>query len=308
MTTPHRPCAGQVERLGALVLARTPLAVPDTAQAALVLAEGIARNPGPAQWPWNPALLQWRARGGRLHAPRRGPGTGLAGSLGRKARRNGTRLARPLSDRQKHARADHQRRFSAALGALLTWKLCRRSTGQRRPISRRRRAAASPSTIPAMNHRSPYGVQELFGLDRHPAIAGGRLPLVLALLSPARRPIQSPRPARFLARLLGRCAGADARALSTTSLARRSSRCQTEHGTPGRRQFRLKRLFRSDHIANHLLRQYPKARPTASSAKWRQGAGQHHSVDDTGDTASNTEAETSPSLLHDRHRQDDQGD
>ena len=34
-------------------------------------------------------------------------------------------------------------------------------------------------------------VQELFGLDRHPAIAGGRVPLLLVLLSPARRPIQT---------------------------------------------------------------------------------------------------------------------
>jgi len=34
-------------------------------------------------------------------------------------------------------------------------------------------------------------VQELFGLDRHPAVAGGRVPLVLVLLSPARRPIQT---------------------------------------------------------------------------------------------------------------------
>jgi ATP-dependent helicase HrpB len=33
-------------------------------------------------------------------------------------------------------------------------------------------------------------VQELFGLSRHPTIAGGRVPLTLALLSPARRPVQ----------------------------------------------------------------------------------------------------------------------
>jgi ATP-dependent helicase HrpB len=33
-------------------------------------------------------------------------------------------------------------------------------------------------------------VQELFGLDAHPAVAGGRVPLTLVLLSPARRPIQ----------------------------------------------------------------------------------------------------------------------
>jgi ATP-dependent helicase HrpB len=33
-------------------------------------------------------------------------------------------------------------------------------------------------------------VQELFGLDVHPTVAGGRVPLTLVLLSPARRPIQ----------------------------------------------------------------------------------------------------------------------
>jgi ATP-dependent helicase HrpB len=33
-------------------------------------------------------------------------------------------------------------------------------------------------------------VQELYGLGRHPTVAGGRVPLTLALLSPAHRPIQ----------------------------------------------------------------------------------------------------------------------
>jgi ATP-dependent helicase HrpB len=36
-------------------------------------------------------------------------------------------------------------------------------------------------------------VQELFGLDKHPSIAGGSLPLTLELLSPAHRPIQTTR-------------------------------------------------------------------------------------------------------------------
>ena len=38
--------------------------------------------------------------------------------------------------------------------------------------------------------RAEVRVQELFGLSRHPMLAGGRAPLVLALLSPARRPVQ----------------------------------------------------------------------------------------------------------------------
>ena len=33
-------------------------------------------------------------------------------------------------------------------------------------------------------------MQELFGLDRHPSIAGGKVPLVVELLSPAHRPVQ----------------------------------------------------------------------------------------------------------------------
>jgi ATP-dependent helicase HrpB len=36
-------------------------------------------------------------------------------------------------------------------------------------------------------------VQELFGLDRHPSIADGKVPLTLELLAPAHRPIQTTR-------------------------------------------------------------------------------------------------------------------
>ena len=40
---------------------------------------------------------------------------------------------------------------------------------------------------PALNVR----LQELFGLDKHPSVAGGRAPLTLRLLSPAHRPVQT---------------------------------------------------------------------------------------------------------------------
>src|ERR1700689_4165539 len=36
-------------------------------------------------------------------------------------------------------------------------------------------------------------VQELFGLAQHPAIAGGKVPLLIELLSPAQRPVQMTR-------------------------------------------------------------------------------------------------------------------
>jgi ATP-dependent helicase HrpB len=56
-------------------------------------------------------------------------------------------------------------------------------------------AAPSGSMVP-IDYEAEEGpklairVQELFGLDRHPAVAGSRVPLVLELLSPAHRPVQ----------------------------------------------------------------------------------------------------------------------
>ena len=81
--------------------------------------------------------------------------------------------------------------LSEALKALLPWPLQRRldaeapthievPTGSRIPID------YGAEEGPALAVR----VQELFGLDAHPALADGRVPLVLHLLSPAHRPIQ----------------------------------------------------------------------------------------------------------------------
>src|SRR5690606_37350946 len=78
-----------------------------------------------------------------------------------------------------------------ALDTLIPWDLRRRldeeapthfeaRTGNRHAI------AYDGAGAPSVNIR----VQELFGLTAHPAIAGGRLPLTLHLLSPAHRPIQ----------------------------------------------------------------------------------------------------------------------
>jgi ATP-dependent helicase HrpB len=58
-------------------------------------------------------------------------------------------------------------------------------------------AAPSGSSVPIRyDEEQPVlsvRVQELFGLDSHPAIASGTVPLVLELLSPAHRPIQTTR-------------------------------------------------------------------------------------------------------------------
>ena len=82
-------------------------------------------------------------------------------------------------------------RLGEALRALVPWDLQRRldreapthlevPTGSQIPID----YGAQEGPVLAVR------VQELFGLDRHPTIANGRVPLVLHLLSPAHRPIQ----------------------------------------------------------------------------------------------------------------------
>jgi ATP-dependent helicase HrpB len=78
-----------------------------------------------------------------------------------------------------------------ALEGLMDW-------GQRQALDRL--APARWSTPAGTSAAIDYGaeggpavearVQELFGLDAHPTVAGGRVPLTLVLLSPARRPIQ----------------------------------------------------------------------------------------------------------------------
>ena len=84
--------------------------------------------------------------------------------------------------------------FDTALRALLPWPLPRRldaeaptyfeaPTGSRVPID----YAAEGGPKIAIR------LQELFGLDRHPSIAGGKIPLVIELLSPAHRPVQTTR-------------------------------------------------------------------------------------------------------------------
>jgi ATP-dependent helicase HrpB len=81
--------------------------------------------------------------------------------------------------------------LSEALRALLPWSLQRRLDAE----------APTHIEVPtgseiAVDYGGEEGpvlavrVQELFGLDKHPTLAGGRVPLILHLLSPAQRPIQ----------------------------------------------------------------------------------------------------------------------
>ena len=81
--------------------------------------------------------------------------------------------------------------LAEAVQALLPWRLRRRlddeaPTHIEVPTGSRIAIDYGGEEGPVLAVR----VQELFGLDRQPTIAAGRVPLVLHLLSPAQRPIQ----------------------------------------------------------------------------------------------------------------------
>jgi len=81
--------------------------------------------------------------------------------------------------------------LTQAVHALLPWNLARRLEAE----APTHFTAPSGSSVP-IDYEAEEGpklairVQELFGLDQHPAIAGGRTPLLVELLSPAHRPVQ----------------------------------------------------------------------------------------------------------------------
>ena len=173
-------------RLGALTLAEGNLAPLADEQSARALALGLI-DLGLARLPWTKSLTQWR---GRVNFLRRAEGepwpdlsdAALAASpdwlapflLGK------TRLDDLTGDE-----------LGQALHALLPYDLSRRLEAEAPSHFVAPTGAAAPVDYEADGGPSvALRVQELYGLTVHPALAGGRVPLTLHLLSPAHRPIQ----------------------------------------------------------------------------------------------------------------------
>jgi ATP-dependent helicase HrpB len=179
--------ARAVRRYGALVLNERPLPVPATDAAARILASGLAAL-GIAALPFSRALAQWRERVMFLRHAEGDEWPDLSDEA--LAATAEDWLAPHLVGRSGLGDIGPDL-LSEALRGLLPWNLQRRldaeapthlevPTGSQIPID----YGAQEGPVLAVR------VQELFGLDRHPVIAGGRVPLILHLLSPAHRPIQ----------------------------------------------------------------------------------------------------------------------
>lgn len=173
-------------RLGALVLRTSQLQGADPRQVAGALLDGVAEL-GLEALPWTRQARQLRARIGLMH--RHDPSwpdvadDALLGTLpdwlephigGMRSRSDLTRL-----------------NMSAVLESLLSWRQ-RRELDEEAPTHL---TVPSGSRIP-LDYSDPddpvlaVRLQELFGLQQTPRIAGGRLPVTIHLLSPARRPVQ----------------------------------------------------------------------------------------------------------------------
>jgi ATP-dependent helicase HrpB len=179
--------ARRSRRLGALVLAEQIKPVTPDTDTAKILVQGIVEL-GLDKLPWSKAALQFRNRGQFLRGSEGNEWPDLSNEgLARSA---AEWLEPLLAD--KIARADiSAEALSDAVTALVPWNLRRRLDAE----APTHFTAPSGSVVP-IYYEAEQGptvsirVQELFGLARHPAIAGGRVPLVIELLSPAHRPVQ----------------------------------------------------------------------------------------------------------------------
>jgi ATP-dependent helicase HrpB len=179
--------ARSLRRLGAITLGERIRKVEPDDETARLLAEGIARL-GLDRLPWSKALRQWRDRVMFLRRAEGEEWPDLSDAA--LAANAGDWLAAALAGKTSISALGADE-FADAVHGLLPWNLRRRLEAE----APAHFAAPSGSSVP-IDYEADKGpklairVQELFGLDRHPAIAGGRVPLVIELLSPAHRPVQ----------------------------------------------------------------------------------------------------------------------
>ena len=179
--------ARRTRRLGAIVLAEQIKPVVTNADSARLLAEGIA-GLGISKLPWRKAQLQLRDRVSFLRKAEGGEWPDMSDAM--LARTAAEWLAPFLTDRTSLAQIGGDE-LAAALDALIPWNLRKRLDAE----APTHFTAPTGSAVP-IDYEAEQGptvsirVQELFGLAAHPAIAAGRVPLVIELLSPAHRPVQ----------------------------------------------------------------------------------------------------------------------
>ncbi len=175
------------KRLHAITLSEQNLPVATSEQTAQILADGLAAA-GFDRLPWSKPLKQWRDRVMFLRATAPDEWPDLSDTALAASRREW--LVPALMDKISLSDISPGDLSDAVMG-LLPWD----------KRARLEREAPTHFTAPTgtslpIDYEAEQGptiavrLQELFGLNVHPSIVNGRLPLVVELLSPAHRPVQ----------------------------------------------------------------------------------------------------------------------
>ncbi|MGC2774459.1 MAG: ATP-dependent helicase HrpB, partial [Bradyrhizobium sp.] len=179
--------ARRKRKLHAITMADAPVALTPSEETARIFAEGICAA-GLDRLPWSKAARQWRDRVMFLRKAEGDSWPDLS-DTGLAERREDWLV--PLLADKASLRDVSPGDVSDAVMALLPWDL-RARLDREAPTH----FEAPTGTMLAIDYEAGQGptiavrLQELFGLNVHPSIARGAVPLVLELLSPAQRPVQ----------------------------------------------------------------------------------------------------------------------
>jgi ATP-dependent RNA helicase HrpB len=177
----------RIRKLGALTLSERTLPVTSSAEAAKLLAEGIG-SLGMTRLPWSKAQLQFRDR---VNFVRRAEGDEWPDLSDDALARTAADWLAPFLEGKTALSQVGADDLAAALDVLVPWNLRKRLDAE----APTHFTAPSGSNV-SIDYEGEEGprlairVQELFGLAVHPVVAGGRVPLLIELLSPAHRPVQ----------------------------------------------------------------------------------------------------------------------
>jgi ATP-dependent helicase HrpB len=179
--------ARRARRLGAITLAEQIKPVAPDADTAHTLAQGLV-NLGVDRLPWSKAVLHFRERVGFL---RRSEGDEWPDLSNEGLAASAADWLEPLLTDKTALSQLSAGEISDAIMNQVPWTMRRRLDAE----APTHFTAPTGSAVP-IDYAAEQGptvsirVQELFGLAAHPAIAGGRVPLTIELLSPAHRPVQ----------------------------------------------------------------------------------------------------------------------
>jgi ATP-dependent helicase HrpB len=173
--------------LHAITLSESPVALSPSAETARIFAAGLVAA-GLDKLPWSKSLKQWRDR---VMFLRKAEGDSWPDLSDAALAVDGENWLVPVLYDKTSLKELSPGDLSDALMSLLPWEL--RARLEREAPTH---FEAPTGTMLAIDYEAEQGptiavrLQELFGLNTHPSIAKGAVPLVLELLSPAQRPVQ----------------------------------------------------------------------------------------------------------------------